>query len=1248
MKKYLGLDIGTNSIGWAVTDENYNLLEKKKSPMWGVHLFDDASNRDERRKYRTARRTTRRRKWRITILQELFNEEISKVDIDFFKRLKVQNEGLFTSGDKEYFKKYPTIHHVIKELIETNEKPDIRHVYLACSYYMKHRGHFYANVSADNSEKVLELKTIFDEFCDAVLEHLGIQLEFAQISSIEKALLNGVNEAKRILKTVLSAVNDDENILPLIITLLAGGTVDLGKLFSIDDLLDEKLKITEKDLEDAQDIAIALEDKFIVLETAKRVTDWVVLKNILGDKKSINEQRLALYKDIEKNKDLIIETYYSGMSSKDKKDINKEIDDKIKKGEITDKNRKREHKNLIFMRYIKKCHADNRVIPYQLQWADFRKVLENAKKFYPNLEILKIGKLFKHRIPYYVGPLRESEFGWASRLSDEKLYPWNFDDLIDKETTRDKFIRRMTAKCTYCAGADVLPKESLLYAKFSILNQLNCIKVDDNRIENDVKKRIFEALFLEENKTVSVKNIKAWLLRESLVLKSAQITGVDVTLQGTMKAHHKFEKYIKEGKLKNEEIEEIINRLTIFGSERFELKDWVANNFKKLNEDDIRNILRFSFNGYGRFSREFLEEIICDVGGISMSIIQAMWETNHNLMELLSDKFGFAQKLKEANQKIVNKKDVNSKDYINERLDGLYISNRVKRMIFRTLDVFEDICELQAGERPDKVFIEMARGDGEKKRTKSRKTQLKELLKGNQELLDELDDLGKDKEADEKLRSKKLYLYFAQMGYCVYTGRRILPSSLLSSDWDIDHIYPRSKVKDDSIHNNLVLVDKKYNGSIKGDIFPLPPEIQTKMRYLWEDLRRRNTKNESLMSAEKFARLTRTTEFTEDEKVNFVNRQLVETRQSTKALATILKEKYNVDVVYVKSGLVTEFRQDFEYYKCRDINDYHHAKDAYLNVVCGSVYDTVFTRDPRNYIKNAKTYSIKPKVLYNMSEKIKNNWQKDTHEIIRKNMASNKIKYTEFAYEQTGDLWGKTLGLAPRKGEYSNIEKKSYELSTRLFALVSYGTKKGREAKLLPIYNYRFEEFDRDADNYFKNIYPELNKGFKLQEVKLIRRVKLKSVIVKDGVRFRITGNTGMAHTYQLTLEPKLEEMFRKVCKAVEKSDCEKLKEENILELFLAFKNKLTQSVYSKISPICMQDKYFDVERFKKLTLPEQAKFLVNAVNLFTANKVLADLKLLDGAGTAGGMQPPSTADYIIDQSPTGFFERKFKVGDYL
>ena len=38
---YLGLDIGTESVGWAVTDKYYVIPKFKGNALWGVHLFDE-------------------------------------------------------------------------------------------------------------------------------------------------------------------------------------------------------------------------------------------------------------------------------------------------------------------------------------------------------------------------------------------------------------------------------------------------------------------------------------------------------------------------------------------------------------------------------------------------------------------------------------------------------------------------------------------------------------------------------------------------------------------------------------------------------------------------------------------------------------------------------------------------------------------------------------------------------------------------------------------------------------------------------------------------------------------------------------------------------------------------------------------------------------------------------------------------------------------------------------------------------
>ena len=85
---YLGLDIGTDSVGYAVTNLEYDLLKFKGTPAWGVNLFDSANLNTKRRAYRTARRRLDRRQQRVSLVQELFAAEIAKVDPRFYTRLQ--------------------------------------------------------------------------------------------------------------------------------------------------------------------------------------------------------------------------------------------------------------------------------------------------------------------------------------------------------------------------------------------------------------------------------------------------------------------------------------------------------------------------------------------------------------------------------------------------------------------------------------------------------------------------------------------------------------------------------------------------------------------------------------------------------------------------------------------------------------------------------------------------------------------------------------------------------------------------------------------------------------------------------------------------------------------------------------------------------------------------------------------------------------------------------------------------------
>lgn len=84
----IGLDLGTGSVGWAVTDAAGDLLHFKGKPTWGSRIFPTAETAADARLKRGQRRRYVRRRWRLDLLKQLFDAEMMKVDPEFFARLR--------------------------------------------------------------------------------------------------------------------------------------------------------------------------------------------------------------------------------------------------------------------------------------------------------------------------------------------------------------------------------------------------------------------------------------------------------------------------------------------------------------------------------------------------------------------------------------------------------------------------------------------------------------------------------------------------------------------------------------------------------------------------------------------------------------------------------------------------------------------------------------------------------------------------------------------------------------------------------------------------------------------------------------------------------------------------------------------------------------------------------------------------------------------------------------------------------
>lgn len=330
-------------------------------------------------------------------------------------------------------------------------------------------------------------------------------------------------------------------------------------------------------------------------------------------------------------------------------------------------------------------------------------ILDNLKDRIPVIKECadKIRKIFTFRIPYYVGPLNGIHKGkdttnWVKRKSNERIYPWNFEEIVDTQASAEQFIRRMTNKCTYLVHEDVLPQNSMLYSKFMVLNELNNLRLNGEPISVELKQRLYVDLF-QRYRRVTQKKLKNYLKIEGIVdgkgIEKLDITGIDGDFKGSLTAYHDFKEKLTGCNLSESEKEEIILNITLFGEDKKLLEKRLSAMYPALTEKQKKSLCTLSYHGWGRLSKKFLEGIAAPAPetGEVWSVIQALWETNDNLMQTLSTKYQFVNKIEEENG------DREKKEISYQLIEELSVSPAVKRQIWQTLQVVKELCKVMSG-----------------------------------------------------------------------------------------------------------------------------------------------------------------------------------------------------------------------------------------------------------------------------------------------------------------------------------------------------------------------------------------------------------------------------------------------------------------------------------------------------------------------------------------------------------------------
>lgn len=1324
IKYYIGVDIGTNSVGWAVIDENGNLLKKGKHHLWGSRLFDQAQTAQNRRNYRSSRRRYNKRRQRIGLLRLIMSDMVLEVDPSFFIRLEKttfldkedkkailkdnykMNYNLFCDedyNDKKYFKDYPTIYHLRKKLCESDEKADPRLIYLALHHIVKYRGNFLyegQELHLEPSNKEEDLKILFNMLSKNNDTTYDISDE--QIQFILKTVVENISKTAKVDECMshLKLNSEDKKIVKEFMRGLVGNKFNVSKLYMHEDLQfddeDLKLQFSDKSYEEKiMEYENVLEEKMEFIDLMQQFYSWIELSKIVGsdsqhasisgamvniyerhreDLKTLKEVMLKIgkkeYDEMFKPTSKNVVNYYNYVNpvacSGDKTDgfykyVKKAIEksDDSRKDEILQK-----IANETYM--LKQTSKNNAYIPYQMQKDELIKILDHQEKYYPVLKENrdKIISILEFRIPYYYGPLDgNKQFGWLIKKKgkeNERILPWNHQEIVDVQETAAQFIKKLTNYCTYLPIEKVMPQKSLTCSMYEVLSEVNKIRIDGKLLSIDTKNRLIEDLFFKR-KTVKEKDLINWLKQNQLTV--GEITGYqkEKAFSSSLAPWIDFKKIFDEINDSNYDlIEKIIEDMTIF-NEGSILKERLKKAYN-LDQNKVKKIMKLKYSGWSRLSKKLINGIRADNKfGSSVSILEVMKESHMALMEIINDQdLGFKQIIEKENFK----NETGSFEY--EDIENLAGSPALKRGIWQTLQVIEEIKNYM-GHEPKNIYIEFAREEQEKVRTTTRVKKLKSIYN---DIKNQLDVHGKEvysnlnKQDEKSSIEKRLYLYYTQLGKCMYSGESLDIDKL--SDYEIDHIFPRTLTSDDSL-DNLVLVKKKENQR-KLDDLVLPLEIRNKMEVFWKKLY-----DNGLITQTKYYRLMRD-EFRRDQIDKFINRQLVETRQIIKHVANIIENHYEDTKVFtVRANLSHEFREKYGIYKNRNVNDFHHAHDAYIACIIGRYIQIRFPGLEAKYVYGQYMQNVK---------KTKNNIDKENHGFI-----INSMKY-ECIDEDTGEvIWNPerildyikcfnyrdvyiTKKLDTNNRELFNVtilpnDKNSEKGKTKATIPVNklrsnvrkYGGFSGLQSDIVAIEGKKGKKIDRRLINLpillrYVSIEDQckyIMENNKYSDIKIIKKIKKNQLIEIDGGLYYLSSATELVNAHQLILNNKENEIIFEINNAMIKNDYSYFenREIEITKLYNLLCDKM-KKYYPKYKGIYEKILTKNID-FNILEIDLKCRVILEVLKILKAGAINGNLKfepynMADREGRLSKQSIHLDNTYFYDVSITGIYSKKYKL----
>lgn len=520
--------------------------------------------------------------------------------------------------------------------------------------------------------------------------------------------------------------------------------------------------------------------------------------------------------------------------------------------------------------------------------------------------IEKILNIIQRKRQYYEGP---------GSLKSPTIYGRFIEE--DGRIIKIDLIEKMRGHCSIYPEELRAPKMSYSAELFNFLNDLNNLKIDEEKITPEQKQEIIS--IIQTKKNITPLQLAKFLGVDIEKISGFRIDKKDKPILTEFKGFKIIAKVLEKNNAKElvkdvkfvDGISEILTRTKDI-QEREE-------SIEKLNDNLSKECIMSLAN-------------ITGISGYHSLSLKAIYEMNEELLNTEMNQMQILHSSKKLEQKI------NQKGKKNIQEDNTAILSPVaKRAIRETIKVV-NAARKRYGEF-DSIVVETTRD----KNSKEQKKRIDDAQKYFKKRKEEVDEVVNGRPLNAKTK-EKIRLYMDQDGKCAYSLEPIDLSLIINDPtaYEIDHIIPISISLDDSF-NNKVLVRRKANqdkenetpynaikqGKIKNkNLKPVTiQEYQAYVLNLRTENKISNKKKEYLLSQKDYTKL--------GVRKEFVNRNLIDTSYANRVVFNTLDDYFKQNEIptkihTIRGAATNAFRKKINLQKDREENYSHHAIDALI------------------------------------------------------------------------------------------------------------------------------------------------------------------------------------------------------------------------------------------------------------------------------------------------------------------------------